>query len=283
MTTETTHPHAGWSAGEDALLMQSAREARGANLPLKSVFEAVARDTGRRPNSVRNYYYARIRSGAEGSAAHSPAFIPFTQAESEALLTEVLSAQARGESVRACTSRLGGGDEKRMLRYQNKYRALIKSEPALVRIVMERLRNAGVAAADPYAVRGGRQVGRPRKRALPAAGGDVLALLARVEGLNLPSLLDALGALAVSAGGCARAQAEADELRESLNGRLAELRQLRGELRESHERYMRLLADFRKLVHINAEFLQKRGRENLPGYLSKLESGMRELESRLSE
>lgn len=283
MTNGKNRPHTGWTADEDALLMSRAHEARCDGHSLRAVFETVARCTGRQPNSVRNYYYARIRSGGEGSEAHGPAFVPFTGAESEALLREVLSAQARDESVRACTRRLGSGDERQMLRYQNKYRALIKNEPALVRLVIERLRQEGIAAADPYAVRAQRSVGRPRKRALPAAGGDVLALLARVEGLNLPSLLDALGALAVSAGGCAHAQAEAEELHGLLDARAEEIAGLRDELREAHERYMRLLADFRKLMRINTDFLQKRRNENLPHYLSALEDGLQTLSFRLSE
>ena len=98
-------PHAGWNAAENALLFEQAARAQAEGAPLKAVFDDVARQTGRRPNSVRNYYHARVKEGG-GTYRHTPAFIPFTEAETRALLEAVLSAQAAGESVRACTLRL---------------------------------------------------------------------------------------------------------------------------------------------------------------------------------
>lgn len=140
---------AGWSSGEDALLFERAAAAQAAGRPLKAVFDDVARQTGRRPNSVRNYYYARVKQG--GGCRHAPAFVPFTEPETRALLEAVLAAQAAGESVRACTLRLGGGDQSAMLRYQNKYRSTIRTRPELVRRVMQRLSEEGVAYVSPYA------------------------------------------------------------------------------------------------------------------------------------
>ncbi|MEG0145957.1 MAG: hypothetical protein RR739_07815, partial [Clostridia bacterium] len=52
---------AGWSEGEANLLWETADEAQQQGLPLKSVFERIARETGRRPNSIRNYYYAQVQ------------------------------------------------------------------------------------------------------------------------------------------------------------------------------------------------------------------------------
>ncbi len=141
----------GWSEAEEKLLFERAQSARERGLPLKSVFDDVARDTGRKPNSIRNYYYARVKEGAcEGAAFHSAAFVPFTQEEVFSLMRAVLAAQAQGMSVRACTLNMGGGDTRRMLRYQNKYRAVVKSDPMLVREVIRSLEAEGIAAFDPY-------------------------------------------------------------------------------------------------------------------------------------
>ena len=52
---------AGWSDSENKLLWETADEAQQQGLPLKAVFEQIARKTGRRPNSIRNYYYAQVR------------------------------------------------------------------------------------------------------------------------------------------------------------------------------------------------------------------------------
>ncbi len=153
---ETCAGRAGWSSQEEALLFAEAERARNGGLPLKSVFETVAAATGRKPNSIRNYYYARVKDGAaEGSSFHSAAFVPFTRDEVRHLMRTVLSAQARGVSVRACTLSMGNGDTRSMLRYQNKYRSVVKNDPALVKDVIAELEAEGLPAHDPYA--GGKQ------------------------------------------------------------------------------------------------------------------------------
>ena len=48
-------PRSGWNSRENELLAQQVRQAKGARLPLRTAFEAVARATGRCPNSVRNH------------------------------------------------------------------------------------------------------------------------------------------------------------------------------------------------------------------------------------
>jgi len=138
----------GWSENENKLLWETADEAQQQGLPLKAVFEQIARQTGRRPNSIRNYYYAQVRTREDG---HAPAarFVPFTQDEVDWLMEQVLIARAEGQSVRSCLQKLSGGDHSLMLRYQNKYRAVIKSRPDYVRTLVEKLNDRGVACDAP--------------------------------------------------------------------------------------------------------------------------------------
>lgn len=152
----------GWTKEEDALLLEAAGGARKDRLPLSVAFDQVAAATGRKPNSVRNRYYTIRKSGA----AASPAFVPFTEEESMRLIKTVLLAQTSGESVRACTLRLAGGDTKRMLRYQNKYRAILKSRPDCVRDALQQLEQEGTPARDPYQ----RQTAAPVQRLASASG-----------------------------------------------------------------------------------------------------------------
>lgn len=153
-------PRTGWNSREEELLQRAVDRCRAAGEPLRTAFLQAAQETGRRPNSVRNHYYASSKTGED-----APAFLPFSEEESLSLLKTVLSARAAGESVRACTLRIAEGDTRRMLRYQNKYRALLKSRPALVDQARKELQAAGGAVFDPYApARPG--PGRPRK--LPA-------------------------------------------------------------------------------------------------------------------
>ena len=114
----------GWSESENRLLWETADEAQQQGLPLKAVFEQIAEQTGRRPNSIRNYYYSQVRM-REGEGSHAARFIPFTQDEVDSLMEKVLRARAAGQSVRSCLQEISGGDHSLMLRYQNKYRAIV--------------------------------------------------------------------------------------------------------------------------------------------------------------
>lgn len=138
----------GWSESENKLLWETADEAQQQGLPLKAVFEQIARQTGRRPNSIRNYYYAQVRQRDDGHAPQAR-FVPFTQPEVDWLMEQVLIARSAGQSVRACLQKLSGGDHSLMLRYQNKYRAVIKSRPDYVKALVERLNSEGVNCVTP--------------------------------------------------------------------------------------------------------------------------------------
>ena len=150
----------GWNSAEEALLSEAVDRCRAAGGPLKTAFTEAAARTGRRPNSVRNHYYA----SSKGAGA-APAFLPFSEEESLSLLKTVLLARSAGESVRSCTLRIAEGDTRRMLRYQNKYRALLKSRPALVDQARRELQDKGGPVFDPYAPSPAGP-GRPRKAAV---------------------------------------------------------------------------------------------------------------------
>ena len=152
--------HMGWTEEEDAALLRAAIDARRAHLPLKTAFDAIALETDRRPNSVRNHYYTQLKP----TEKTEPAFLPFSEKETDALLRTVLLALSGGKSVRACTLDMAGGDTRRMLRYQNKYRALLKAHPERVRAARSALIAEGHPVPDPF-VRDpdAPHVGRPPK------------------------------------------------------------------------------------------------------------------------
>ena len=138
----------GWSESENQLLWETADEAQQQGLPLKAVFEQIAQATGRRPNSIRNYYYAQVRNREDGHP-HAARFVPFTQEEVDWLMEQVLTARAAGQSVRSCLQKLSGGDHSLMLRYQNKYRSVIKSRPEYVQLIVDQLQAEGVHCSAP--------------------------------------------------------------------------------------------------------------------------------------
>lgn len=138
----------GWSPSEASMLWEIADEAQQQGLPLKSVFEHVALKTGRRPNSIRNYYYAQVQKRL-GDDARPARFVPFTEDEVVKLIRGVLIATSKGQSVRSCLKRMSDGDHSLMLRYQNKYRSVIKTRPDLVGRIVEKLNEEGVEASAP--------------------------------------------------------------------------------------------------------------------------------------
>ncbi len=57
MPNASAPARSGWSAAEEAILVRAVRGVRENARPLKDAFLEVAAHTGRRPNSIRNYYY----------------------------------------------------------------------------------------------------------------------------------------------------------------------------------------------------------------------------------
>ena len=139
----------GWKDDEKLMLWDEVKRAQKIGTPLKRVFETVARNTGRKPNSVRNYYYMKVKE--TGEIAKKPqTFTPFTKQEIYMLLRALLAAAANGESIRGASLKLADGDKTLMLRYQNKYRSLVKSARPLVEKVMADMDEEGIGHINPY-------------------------------------------------------------------------------------------------------------------------------------
>ena len=80
-------------------------------------------------------------------------------------MEQVLTARAQGQSVRSCLQSLAGGDHSLMLRYQNKYRAVIKNRPEYVQKMVRRsTRAAWPAKRRRSTTAPGRTWARPVRR-----------------------------------------------------------------------------------------------------------------------
>ena len=146
---QTMHmSHTGWSREETDLLRKEVREASETGAPLRVVFERMGETLGRKPNSVRNYYYMQLREREGEDCKRAAPFVAFTEEEIHDLLRHVLAAKGQGQSVRASVMDLSHGDKTLMLRYQNKYRALLRKRPDLIEQVCGELREAGQPCPD---------------------------------------------------------------------------------------------------------------------------------------
>jgi len=144
-------PHGGWQQSEIDALKARIAEAGHTGDSLRSVFDQLALELGRKPNSIRNFYYAQLRAQDEDGMGRALPFETFSPGDVEDLLRSVLVSRAQGMSVRACVRKLAGGDKTLMLRYQNKYRSTVRTRPDLVRRVMDDLAKEGIPYVSPYA------------------------------------------------------------------------------------------------------------------------------------
>ena len=203
-------PHGGWQKQEIDALQRSIDEANASGQSLRSVFERMGKELGRKPNSIRNFYYAQVRSHEDGADVRALPFETFTQDEVERLIEDVLTARAQGMSVRACVRSLAGGDRTRMLRYQNKYRSTIRTRPELVSRIMQRLSDEGRPFVSPYApdqeAQTEQSLVRLKKRAGQSGDAQLTALFSSLEHL-LDLALEPREAPANNAG---QAQSEPD-------------------------------------------------------------------------
>lgn len=145
--TTTIHPKGGWRQDEIDLLFSAVNEAADKGTPLRDVFADVGERLSRKPNSIRNFYYARVRETPQLCTRQAP-FRAFTPDELHQLLRGVLIGRGQGESVRACVTRMSGGDKAGMLRYQNKYRSILKNKPEMLLAVAEELRAEGLPCPE---------------------------------------------------------------------------------------------------------------------------------------
>lgn len=120
---------------------------------LTKLFEEYAQKTGRARGSVRNYYYALLRStgNAEvkkllnGTQLKAESIQPFSDEETDRILKSILIQKSKGVSVRRAVLNLSEGNDKLMLRYQNKYRNVMAKQPERI----ERLLNeCGLDGSD---------------------------------------------------------------------------------------------------------------------------------------
>jgi hypothetical protein len=188
----------GWKDEEKLMLWDEVKKAQKIGAPLKRVFETVAKETGRKPNSVRNYYYMKVKETGEIEQKPST-FTPFDRDEIYMLLQELLASGARGESVRGASLKLADGDKTLMLRYQNKYRSLIKNARPLVEKVMADMDRNNEKYISPYeTTKPGAAAGKESKyipesviKALMAADIDVRSFfkgLAKVAGMAVTKI-----------------------------------------------------------------------------------------------
>ncbi len=132
------HKINGYTEEEAKSLVEFIKEGRQKGKTLTYLFETYGLQNGRAKGSVRNYYYTlmknekgdeRIVKLLDGSELSVEKIKEFTEEETDRVLRSILEEKSKGLSVRRAIFNLSGGDDKLMLRLQNKYRNTLKKEP----------------------------------------------------------------------------------------------------------------------------------------------------------
>lgn len=137
----------GYTKEEAAELVQYIKEGKNEGKTLSYLFATFGNDHGRAKGSVRNYYYTLLKSGEreevrellKDSNLKAETIREFTEEETNQVIRDILLEKSKGLSVRRAISNLSKGDDKLMLRYQNKYRNVLKKEPGRIKAMMDEL------------------------------------------------------------------------------------------------------------------------------------------------
>ena len=128
----------GYTEEEARGLVEYIKAGKQKGKTLTYLFETYGLKHGRAKGSVRNYYYAlmknergdeRIVQLLDGSALSVEKIREFTEEEATEALKSILLEKSKGISVRRAIFNLANGDDKLMLRLQNKYRNTLKKQP----------------------------------------------------------------------------------------------------------------------------------------------------------
>ena len=147
----------GYTEEEARTLVEFIKEGKSKGKTLTYLFESYGLQRGRAKGSVRNYYYALMRNEKgdervvkllDGSTLSVEKIREFTEEETDEAIRSILTEKSKGISVRRAIFNLSKGDDKLMLRLQNKYRNLLKKDPARIASIAK-----GLGLPDEYTTR----------------------------------------------------------------------------------------------------------------------------------
>lgn len=128
----------GYTEEEAKTLIEYIWKGKKSGKTLTSLFASYGEKHGRARGSVRNYYYALMRSAGkdervmkllDGKELTVEKIREFTEEETNAALKSILAEKSKGISVRRAIMNVTGADTKLGLRLQNKYRNVLKKQP----------------------------------------------------------------------------------------------------------------------------------------------------------
>ncbi|MBR2903852.1 MAG: hypothetical protein IKC37_04315 [Clostridia bacterium] len=138
----------GYTEEEAKNLVDYIQEGRQKGKTLTYLFATYGVRNGRAKGSVRNYYYTlmknekgdeRIVKLLDGKTLSVEKIRAFSEEETDQALRSILAEKSKGLSIRRAIFNLSGGDDKLMLRLQNKYRNTLKKYPERIQALQKEM------------------------------------------------------------------------------------------------------------------------------------------------
>lgn len=145
-----------WKDAEVKGLFDCIEKIKKENKSLLSGFREFAKKCKRKANSVRNYYYLEVENLKRDRERAKKLNInisvhdiqspkKFSNIETEKLITEILRLKCLGLSIRKACLKLANNSPEIMLRYQNKFRSIMKDDKELYNKCLLNLRKNGLS------------------------------------------------------------------------------------------------------------------------------------------
>lgn len=139
-----------WKDEDVKKLFEIVEQNKSKNQSLLTAFTEYAKLTGRKRNSVRNYYYQELTELQNNKSRASKLNIDikkhivnesilFTENETRSIISNILKLNNEGYSIRKACLKLANNDVNLMVRYQNKYRSVLKTNPKLIEEISKEL------------------------------------------------------------------------------------------------------------------------------------------------
>ncbi|HZJ83769.1 MAG TPA: hypothetical protein VFD57_08185 [Clostridia bacterium] len=254
--------------------------------PVNRAFEAIAKKSGLKFNTVKNYYYRYIHekdnekrlsntNNAQQRYIRDVAGSTFTDQEVRELMIAMLEGQAKGKSVRACANELANRDNRLMLRYQNKYRNVLLGNPEYVEKLMGDMSELGMIYYNPLR----KQVVKDKEIVSEGELFDIIgSLVSNINEINSPVLDGFLKGLQDLSRMAAQYRRQREEDGGGLQGRLEQSERILKKYRSD------TLSIINRLMAINRDFISLSPAGKLTGlseYIRQVENCIRDCQRKM--
>lgn len=138
-----------WTNAEIKQLFSLVEQYKKQGKPIIDAFYEHAKNYGRQPLSVRNFYYSKVDEISSNTQIQNKLAIniklheknnyaKFDERQTQKLLEQIKKRTSEGLSIRKACLELANGNAKELLRFQNKYREIVKKQQGKIAIEQEK-------------------------------------------------------------------------------------------------------------------------------------------------